>query len=103
AGSKSKSRSAGSRSDAAVNSVRRHVRRLVVHPDPPPILARLPQVFGLIDQHIHALLRIARVLIENAPAIGEAHYPQARKQKQSPHDRPPAGSPLPVTRSPAAL
>lgn len=68
------------------------MRRLIVHPEPPPILTRLPQIFRLIDQHIHALMRIAGILIENATGVGDAARCQTDAKKQSPHDPAPLPS-----------
>lgn len=65
--------------DAAVDAFRRHVRRHVVEPEPPPRLTDLPQVFRLVDQLIRADQRIAGVLVDTAGA-GQ-RQPDPREQR----------------------
>ena len=88
-------RSACSRRNTAVDARRRQVRGLVVHPNSSPVLARLTQVFGLIDQHVHALIGIAWILVKNAPGVGQTESRQPGHEEQTPHDRPPCRQPNP--------
>src|SRR5581483_962336 len=73
-------------------------RRLVIEPNAPPLLACLAHVLGLVQQRVRALVRVARVLVEQASGVGKPDRRQAREKKQTPHVRPPCRWWTPVPR-----
>src|SRR5207245_63294 len=51
-----------SRPNAAVDPLIRQVRRLVVHPEPPPLALDLPQILRLVQEHVGPVVGIVRIL-----------------------------------------
>lgn len=54
---------------AAVDAFGRQVAGLVVEPEAPPVVLDLPQVFRLVQQFLHADVRVAGILVDDAAAI----------------------------------
>src|SRR6185437_5267664 len=65
-----RAQSIGAGDDAAVDAFGRQVARLVVEPEALPFLLDLPQVFRLVQQLVHPLVRIAGILIDEATGVG---------------------------------
>ena len=59
---------AGSGPDGPVQPLVGEDARLVVHPEPVPLLASLPQVFGLVQELLRPDPRLAVVLVEQQAA-----------------------------------
>ena len=69
------------RCDAAVDTIRCQVRRLIIHPKPPPFALHLAKVFGLDQQHVHAVVSVAGVLIDEATRVAQGNT-GGHRQKQ---------------------
>jgi hypothetical protein len=85
------------RHDAAVDTFRRHVRRHVIKPNPPPFLANLTEVFRLVKKLVGPGQWVAGILVNKTAGIGKADEAN-RCQKYCPprHGQiPPSEVPVP--------
>ena len=55
-----------------MDAFRRQVAGLVVEPEPPPLILDLSQVFRLVEQLLHADIRLAGILVQMQPLLAQS-------------------------------
>ncbi len=73
-----------------MNAIWRQMRRLIVHPEAPPFIMHLTEVFRVDQQLFNAHEGIAGILIDDAPSIAEGECQGQDDPQASLHDSAPS-------------